>query len=118
MPALLLTLLPILVAQFVSIVKTIRAKWPKWAWVLDEAARYAVLATEQAKKAGIIDKAAAVAKEYALGIAKQFMAAHNIKGIDVDLIYAANEAALWQYINSVKAGQVTPTTSTIQGSGA
>lgn len=102
----LLAFLPVLAslaagALFAWLRKTwaqFKAEKPDAAWILEQAASMAVAAAEQAGAAGYItDK-----KNYALDMAQAYLDAQGIK-INLDLLDAAIEAAVFNEINKGKA---------------
>ena len=102
----LLAFLPVLAslaagALFAWLRKTwaqFKAEKPDVAWILEQAASMAVAAAEQAGAAGYItDK-----KNYALDMAQAYLDAQGIK-INLDLLDAAIEAAVFNEINKGKA---------------
>ncbi len=94
-------LIPALVAYLVALTKKAWAQAkeakPDLMWALEEAARFAVQAAEQSQLSGLVsDK-----KAYALQIAEDYLASKNIK-IDLHLIDAAVESAVWAELNKDK----------------
>ena len=99
-------LLPIVAVAIISVL----VSWAKLLWVkakswnpdttylLEEAAKVAVTAAEQAGAAKLIsDK-----KAYAMDIAERWLAEHGIH-LDIELIDAAVEAAVYKQFNSAKS---------------
>jgi len=71
-----------------------RSTRPDIAALLEQAASLAVKAAEQAGAGGVIDDK----KGYALAVAEKWLAANKIN-IDLDLVDAAVEAAVYEYFN-------------------
>ena len=98
-------LLPIVAVAIISVLvswaKLLWAKAKSWnpdtTYLLEEAAKVAVTAAEQAGAAKLIsDK-----KVYAMDIAERWLAEHGIH-LDIELIDAAIEAAVYRQFNSDK----------------
>ena len=99
-------LLPIAAVAIISAV----VSWARLAWerakswngdatdLLEEAARVAVTAAEQAGAAYLINDK----KAYAMDIAERWLAEHGIH-LDIELIDAAVEAAVYKQFNSAKS---------------
>ena len=93
-----LALIPIVVPVVIAWVKLILAKataalesWnPSFAQVLEDGAKLAVTAAEQAGIAKLITEK----KEYAIEVLQMYLTAHGCPNIDVELIAAAIEAAV------------------------
>jgi hypothetical protein len=94
--------LPLLTIAFLGVAVTwIKKEWglfsaahKDWAWDLEQAAQLAVTAAEQSGLSGFItDK-----KAYAIGIAQAYLDAKGFK-VDLTVIDAAIEAAVWEYLN-------------------
>jgi len=98
-------LLPIVaVAVIGALVSWAKLLWEKAkSWnpdatdLLEEAAKIAVTAAEQVGAAKFIDK-----KVYAMDIAERWLAEHGIM-LDIELIDAAIEAAVYRQFNSAKS---------------
>ena len=99
-------LLPIVAVAVISVL----VSWAKLLWakaqswnpdttdLLEEAAKIAVTAAEQAGAAELIEDK----KSYAMDIAERWLDQHGIS-IDIELIDAAIEAAVYQQFNSDKS---------------
>jgi len=99
-------LLPIVAVAIISVL----VSWAKLLWqkakswnldatyLLEEAAKVAVTAAEQAGAAELIEDK----KSYAMDIAERWLAEHGIH-LDIELIDAAVEAAVYQQFNSDKS---------------
>jgi hypothetical protein len=108
----------VLQAVLIAVIPTLAAAAFKWLWakastvwaelseryptvtdLLRDAARVAVQAAEQQGAAGLItDK-----KKYALEIAEKWLAEHGVV-LDLDLVSAAIEAAVFDELNRYKEG--------------
>jgi hypothetical protein len=87
-----------LVAKIRQAWSQLSAKDPELAYWLSSGADMAVNAAEQAQLAGLIsDK-----KIYALGVLEKYLAEHGVK-LDLVVMSAAIEAAVWTEINRDKA---------------
>jgi hypothetical protein len=101
----ILVLVPILIPALVAyLLAQARKAWaqakeaqPDLTYYLEQAASFAVAAAEQLKLAGIINDK----KAYALQIAEEYLVAKDVT-IDLHLIDAAIEAAVWQELNQAK----------------
>ena len=94
-------LIPVLVAYLAALTRKTWAQakqaQPDLTYYLEQAASFAIAAAEQLKLAGIItDK-----KLYALQVAEDYLSAKGVT-IDLHLIDAAIEAAVWQELNQPK----------------
>jgi len=94
-------LIPVLVAYLAALTRKTWAQakqaQPDLTYYLEQAASFAIAAAEQLKLAGIItDK-----KLYALQVAEDYLTAKGVT-IDLHLIDAAIEAAVWQELNQPK----------------
>ena len=99
-------LLPIVAVAIISVL----VSWAKLLWakaqswnpdttdLLEEAAKVAVTAAEQAGTAYLINDK----KAYAMDIAERWLAEHGIH-LDIELIDAAIEAAVYKQFNSAKS---------------
>ena len=106
--ALLEFLLPIaavaIISAIVSWAKLLWTKAKSWnpdaTYLLEEAAKVAVTAAEQAGAAYLINDK----KAYAMDIAERWLAEHGIH-LDIELIDAAVEAAVYRQFNSEKPAE-------------
>ena len=94
-------LIPVLVAYLAALTRKTWAQakqaQPDLTYYLEQAASFAIAAAEQLKLAGIItDK-----KLYALQVAEDYLTAKGVT-IDLHLIDAAIEAAVWHELNQPK----------------
>ena len=96
-PVLATALTGLLVAQIKLIWAKAKAARPDVIDTLEWAARTAVAAAEQAGAAQLIDDK----KEYAMSVADAWLRAKGLD-LDLDMISAAVEAAVWQEINRDK----------------
>lgn len=86
-----------LFSKVLDIREKLRVKNPQVMQIVEAAARFAVTAAEQAQKAGFIGDR----KAYALRIAEDYLDEHGVV-IDVDLLVAAIESAVWNEFNAAK----------------
>lgn len=107
-------ILPILAVSLVSfLIAKAKEAWEKakdWnpsvTGLLEQSVKVAVQAAEQAGAAGLIhDKRA-----YAFDVAEKWLKARGVT-VDIDLIYAAIEAAVWTEFNKEKDASIPGTTS-------
>jgi hypothetical protein len=93
-----LALIPVVVPIVVGFVKLLFAKaqaelesWsPSFAMVLEQGAKLAIMAAEQANAAKLIEDK----KDYAVGVLQLYLDSHGYSTIDLELISAAIEAAV------------------------
>ncbi|MBP7213322.1 MAG: hypothetical protein KBA03_03725 [Anaerolineaceae bacterium] len=105
-------LLPLLVVALVSAIVTWAVKqWglakaanPALTEVLEQAALIAVRAAEQAGISGLIENK----KEYAISIVEAWLKKQGLP-IDIDVIAAAIEAAVWEEFNSEQTVEIVRT---------
>ena len=95
-------------ALFALIVVLIRKKfaefknlYPDYGYLIEQAASFAVKAAEQSNFAGLIEDK----KEYAIGVAQEYLNAHKVK-IDVAVIEAAIESAIYSEMNKERIAEV------------
>jgi hypothetical protein len=96
---------PALFALIVVIIRNkladLKVKYPDYSYILEQAAKFAIQAAEQADFAGLIkDK-----KEYALSIAQKYLDDHKVK-IQLDVIDAAIESAIYAEMNKDRIAEV------------
>ena len=107
----LVAILPIVASAVVGLLYTmIRAKWaefkgnqPQWGYAIEQAASLAIKAAEQAGAAGYVDDK----KKYALDVAERWLKLNRVP-IDLDLIDAAIEAAVFKELNQDKSKAKSP----------
>jgi hypothetical protein len=87
----------LLYAQIRKVWAQFKAEKPDVAWALESAARMAVLAAEQAGAKELIEDK----KAYAMNVAEKWLATKGIT-LDLDLIDAAIEAAVYDELNRQK----------------
>jgi hypothetical protein len=104
--AVLIAVLPPLAVALVGLVVSLVRKWwieaklyaPKITDLIEDAARLAVRAAEQAGAAQLIEDK----KQYAIEIAEKWLEARGLT-VDIDLLDAAIEAAVLQLFNKPEA---------------
>ena len=98
LPILAVALVGFLVAKIKYFLAESKAWNPKITSLLEEAAKFAVMAAEQAGAAKLIsDK-----KVYAMDVAEKWLEQHGVH-LDFELIDAAIEAAVYEQFNSDKS---------------
>lgn len=108
---LLLAFLPVIASMLTALLYALFRKYwaefknnkPDLAWAIERAASMAVKAAEQAGAAEYIDNK----KQYALDTAEKWLTAQGLP-IDLDLIDAAIEAAVYEEFNKDKQPQPKP----------
>lgn len=76
----------------VEVWEKIKSRKPELALLIEEAARFSVLAAEQVGLSGALSEFANSKLEYAIQVAEKYLATRGIKHIDLDLLRAAIEA--------------------------